>query len=63
MVFVWTFEERARLEELHVEGRIILKEISSNGMDWIRLVKQTDQWQAAVYMEISFLGPWTMGSF
>jgi hypothetical protein len=32
-------------------------------MDWIRLVKQTDQWQAVVYLEISFSGPWNMESF
>lgn len=62
MDFVWTFEERARLEEIHIEGRIILKEISSNSMDWIRLVKQRDQWQAFAYMEISFLGPWNRGN-
>jgi hypothetical protein len=44
-------KETANLEDLGVDGRIILKWISKSwdgGMDWIELAKDKDRWRAFV---------------
>jgi hypothetical protein len=50
--FSWgNLRERAHLEKLGVDGRIILKRIFkkwSGGMDWIGLAQDRDMWQAFV---------------
>jgi hypothetical protein len=51
-------EERDHLEDLGIDGRIILKWMWDGGMDWVDLAKYRDRWRALVNTVMNF---WVIG--
>jgi hypothetical protein len=54
--------ERDHLEDLHIDGRIILKQIFKKqnrrrGLDWIDLAQDRDKWQTLLNMVMNFVVP------
>jgi len=58
--------ERDHLEDLGVDGRIILKLIFKNGlggMDWIDLAQERDRWRAVLKAVMHLWVPHNAGNF
>ena len=65
--FWWgDLRERDHLQDLDVDGRVVLKWIfkKSNGvMGWIYLAQDRDRWQALVNAVMNFRFPYNVGNF
>ena len=65
-ILVGKREENSYLEDLGVDGRIILRWIFRNwdeGMDWIDMAQDRDRWQALVNTVMNLQVPQTAGNF
>ena len=67
-VLCWgNLRERDHLEDLGVDGRIILRRIfrkwDGGGMDWIDLAQERDRWRTLVNTVMNFRGLQNAGNF
>jgi hypothetical protein len=60
-------EGKNHLEELSIDGKMLLEKIFLNetgwGADWIHLAQDRDQWRALVNTEMNLEFPYKAGNF